>query len=101
MLKPREQKLMPGFGCAAVLILNKLFLFIVERNISLAQDRWHSVLYPGKKLTMTHEKFIFTFPGASRLQKLSWKISAPLQMWVLLKYYLRYKLPSVHSLHFL
>ena len=26
---------------------------------------------------MTHEKFIFNFPGASRLQKLSWKISAP------------------------
>jgi hypothetical protein len=80
MLKPREQKLMAGFGCAAVLIQCKLLLFIVPRNISLAQDRWHSVLYPGKKLTVTHEKFIFLFPGASRLQKLSWKIFAPPQM---------------------
>jgi hypothetical protein len=80
MLKPREQKLMPEFGCAALLIQYKLLLFIVERNTSLAQDRWHSVLYPSKKLTVTHEKFIFTFPGASRLQKLPWKITAPLQM---------------------
>jgi hypothetical protein len=80
MLKPKEQKLVPGFGCTALLVRYRLLLFIVARNISLAQDRWHSVLYPGKKLTVTHEKFIFIFPGASRLQKLSWKISAPPQM---------------------
>jgi hypothetical protein len=30
-----------------------------------------------RKLTVTHEKFIFLFPGAFRLLKLSWKISAP------------------------
>jgi hypothetical protein len=71
MLKPRQQKLMPGFGYAAFLIQYKTLLFIVARNISLAQDRWYSMLYPGKKLTVTHEKSVFPFPGASRLQKLS------------------------------
>jgi hypothetical protein len=71
MLKPREQKLMPGFGYAAFLIQYKLLLFIVARNIYLAQDRWYSMLYSGKKLAVTHEKFVFLFPGTSKLQKRS------------------------------
>jgi hypothetical protein len=75
MLKPREQKRIPGFGCAAVVIQYKL-LFIVARNISLAQDRWHSARYTGS-WRWRMRNLSFFFPGAFRLLKLSWKSFAP------------------------